>query len=363
MSTVQDSVNKRLEKAEKFLNNSHSMLRNDLIYYSALTDAISAIKSYLEGYIYSLITQHQEGAPQSLLDAVKEGKLPKLLQICRAEHLPIPDKLEQKLLHLNVVRNVRTHQSPDRQVYHTTAQDAIKAADDVRMIVRVALGLEHAPARGVPASPVAASAPAATAAPAMPAVSAEANALANDEPDDGDEDVSPRAPSRGSRLRRLGRALGRIAAVLLLLLVGIAAGVGIMIPVASGNTPSWLSFATRLLPTPASSSVATQTPSPTATAAATGPIILGAVTVSAPVCGSGVASLQLHNTGLTTVQWAVGSPGASTPMFARTASETPRMTLFGSLPSASAVTIYVSGTMPVVLTTDGGSVQLTIPAC
>jgi hypothetical protein len=157
--------------------------------------------------------------------------------------------------------------------------------------------------------------------------------------------------------------LGRVAAVALLLLVGIAAGVGVMIPVASGNAPTWLSFASRLLPTPAAARTAPPAATVTATTAPTGPIILGAVTVSPPVCGGGGASFQLHNTGTAAAQWAVGSPGATAAMFSLAAGDTPQVTLFGSLASASAVTIYASGHTPVVLTTDGGAVQLTLPAC
>jgi hypothetical protein len=51
------------------------------------------------------------------------------------------------------------------------------------------------------------------------------------------------------------------------------------------------------------------------------------------------------------------------PMFALTAGGTPHVTLFGSLASTSEVTVYVSGRTPVVLTTDGGAVQLALPTC
>jgi hypothetical protein len=137
-----------------------------------------------------------------------------------------------------------------------------------------------------------------------------------------------------------------------------------MIPVASGNAPSWLSFATRLLPTPtAAVQTATSVPTATPTAAPSGPIILGPITVSPPVCGAGGASFQMHNVGTAPAQWAIGSPGAMQPMFALTAGATPQVTLFGSLASTSEVTVYVSGRTPVVLTTDGGAVQLTLPTC
>jgi len=111
--------------------------------------------------------------------------------------------------------------------------------------------------------------------------------------------------------------------------------------------------------------VQTATTSPTATpsAAPSGPIILGTITVSPPVCGAGGASFQMHNVGTAPAQWAIGSPGAMTPMFALAAGATPQVTLFGSLASTSEVTVYVSGRTPVVLTTDGGAVQLTLPTC
>src|SRR6185437_7169075 len=366
-NTFQDQANERFDKATAFLNSSRMLLRNDLIYVSALADAVSAIKNMVQGYLYTQIAQKPAGtAPQSWQEAAASNSMPDLLRAAAEAGLRLPNLLGPRISQLNRDRNARTHDNPRRLIDYARAQEAIGLAEEVRCSIRAALGAP-APAANAPApvaavaalvapAPVAAPAPRAPVAP-LPAPAAT---LGGDELDESDEDVSPASLRRVSGWRQFTRALGRIAAVLLLLLVGLAAGVGVMIPVASGHAPSWLSFATRLLPTP--SAAMTQTSAPTATPSS-GPIIVGAVTVSEPVCGVGGASFQLHNTGTEPVRWSVGSPGSSSAAFALAAGETPQVTLFGTLPSASAVTIYASGKQPVVLTTDGGAVQLTLPAC
>jgi hypothetical protein len=340
------------------------LLRNDLIYVSALADAVSAIKNMVQGYLYTQIAQKPAGtAPQSWQEAAASNSMPDLLRAAAEAGLRLPNLLGPRINQLNRDRNSRTHDDPKRLIDYARAQEAITIAEEVRRTVRTALGVSSAPAK-VPAAAAVApiapslSAPTATAPATAPAVAAPT--LASDELEERDDDVSPATPGWG---RRLLRTLGRIAAVFLLLVVGLAAGVGIMIPVASGNAPSWLGFATRLLPTPSAVQTATSGPTATPTAAPSGPIILGTITVSPPVCGAGGASFQLHNVGTAPAQWAVGSPGAMQPMFALTAGATPQVTLFGSLASTSEVTVYVSGRTPVVLTTDGGAVQLTLPTC
>lgn len=366
-NTFLDQANDRFDKATAFLNNSRMLLKNDLIYVSALADAVSAIKNMVQGYLYTQIAQKPAGtAPQSWQEAAASNSMPDLLRAAAEAGLRLPNLLGPRINQLNRDRNSRTHDDPKRLIDYARAQEAIGIAEEVRRTVRTALGVSTAPAKvpaGAAVAPVAPSlsaAPIATAPAPTGAPIAAAPALANDELEERDDDVSPATPGWGQRFLR---ALGRIAAVLLLLLVGLAAGVGVMIPVASGNAPSWLGFATRLLPTPTAVQTATSVPTATPTAAPSGPIILGAITVSPLVCGAGGASFQMHNVGTVPAQWAVGSPGATQPMFALTSGATPQVTLFGSLDSTSEVTIYVSGRAPVVLTTDGGAVQLTSPAC
>jgi hypothetical protein len=366
-NTFQDQANERFDKATAFLNSSRMLLRNDLIYVSALADAVSAIKNMVQGYLYTQIAQKPAGtAPQSWQEAAASNSMPDLLRAAAEAGLRLPNLLGPRINQLNRDRNSRTHDDPKRLIDYARAQEAITIAEEVRRTVRAALGASTAPAKvpavaGVaPVAPSPSAAPIATATTSAAAPVAVAPALASDELEERDDDVSPATPGWG---RRFLRTLGRIAAVLLLLVVGLAAGVGIMIPVASGNAPSWLSFATRLLPTPSAVQTATTIPTATPTAAPSGPIILGTITVSPPVCSAGGASFQMHNVGTSPAQWAIGSPGAMQPMFALTAGATPQVTLFGSLASASEVTVYVSGRTPVVLTTDGGAVQLTLPTC
>src|SRR6185312_13656 len=284
-NTFQDQANERFDKATAFLNSSRMLLRNDLIYVSALADAVSAIKNMVQGYLYTQIAQKPAGtAPQSWQEAAASNSMPDLLRAAAEAGLRLPNLLGPRINQLNRDRNSRTHDDPKRLIDYARAQEAITIAEEVRRTVRTALGVSTAPAK-VPAAaavaPVAPSplAPIATAPAAAPAIAAPA--LASDELEERDDDISPATPGWG---RRLLRTLGRIAAVLLLLVVGLAAGVGIMIPVASGNAPSWLSFATRLLPTHTTVQTAASTATATPTAALSGPIILGTITVSPPVC-------------------------------------------------------------------------------
>src|SRR5690242_14942976 len=80
-NTFQDQANERFDKATAFLNSSRSLLRNDLIYVSALADAVSAIKNMLQGYLYTQIAQKSPGAtPQSWQEAAVSGSMPDLLR-------------------------------------------------------------------------------------------------------------------------------------------------------------------------------------------------------------------------------------------------------------------------------------------
>jgi hypothetical protein len=371
-NTFADQANARFDRATAFLNSSRMLLRNDLIYVSALADAVSAIKNMLQGYVLTQIATRPQGtAPQSWQEAAASNSMPDLLRAAAEAGLRLPNLLGPRINQLNRDRNYRAHDDPKRLIDYARAQEAIGIAEEVRRTIRATLGL--APAKPVPApvaatatAPVASAASAGGATPtappaAVPRAPVPGATLGSDEPDESDEDVSPRL-RRGDGLRRVLRALGRVAAVLLLLLVGIAAGVGIMIPITSGHAPSWLNFATRLLPTQ-SSSAATTTPMVTATQTPSGPVILGTVTVSQPVCRGGQPSFALYNTGAAAVQWAVASPGAKTPAFVLGINGAPQPALFGSLASTSLVTIYITKSQPVVVTTSDGAVQLSLPTC
>lgn len=370
-NTFQDQANERFDKAAAFLSSSRMMLHNDLIYVSALADAVSAIKNLLQGYLYSQIALKPAGTvPQSWQEAALGNSMPDLVRACADAGLRLPNQLGFQINQLNRERNQRTHDDPKRLINYARAQEAIQVAEDVRQRVRAAMGLSAAPAKSAPA-PVAAGAGApASAAVATPVPAsvpagvspALASADGSDDLDKPDDEMPPAERNRGARGRRFLRALGRVAAVLLLLLAGLAAGIGLMIPVANGNAPSWLGFATRLLPSTATGTP-TATPKPIATIGANGPVILGAVTVSAPVCRGGSPSFTLHNTGTTAVQWSVGSPGSTAALFTIGLNDPPQPTLFGNLESINSVTIYVGKSRPVVVTTTDGAVQLSLPAC
>src|SRR6185312_11994410 len=125
-NTLQDQANERFDKATAFLNSSRSLLRNDLIYVSALADAVSAIKNMLQGYLYTQIGQKGPGAaPQSWQEAAVSGSMPNLLR--------------PRISQLNRDRNARTHDNPRRLIDYARAQEAIGLAEEVRRSIRAAL--------------------------------------------------------------------------------------------------------------------------------------------------------------------------------------------------------------------------------
>ncbi|HEX6542979.1 MAG TPA: hypothetical protein VF040_14570 [Ktedonobacterales bacterium] len=360
--TFEADARAKFKIAEDFLDNSRMILDNDTFFVAALADAVSATKNVLQAYLFTQMARKPEGTvPQSWREAADGNSTPDILIACKAAGLSLPGELEERLMKANSARNRRTHDRPKRLIYHTRAREALQVAEQVRRLVFDTVGVapdlaESAPAIAAASTPdTAASVAAEAAAPAIPGV---------DILDDHDEGIPPAASRSSARIRQLRRVLGRVAAVLLVLLVGMAAGVGVTIPIASGNAPSWLDFAVGLVPA-RSTVVSAPTAIPTATAptAPNAPINLGMITASATGCAAGEASFQLHNAGAAPVRWTVGSPGATAPAFSLTAGGTPKMTLFGTLASNSTVTIYAAENTPVVLTTDDGAVQFPLPTC
>jgi hypothetical protein len=159
----------------------------------------------------------------------------------------------------------------------------------------------------------------------------------------------------------------RILVAATLLLVGLAAGIGVTVPVTTGHAPGWLSFATRLLPTPAVSTpsavVASLTPRVT-----TAPQTIGSLTISAPTCAAGSATLTLVNSGDKAILWSFGSPDALGAVFAASPGVTGAASLAGTLGAGASATVYISnpgvtGPYLVVVVTTGGTVQVVAPPC
>jgi hypothetical protein len=193
---------------------------------------------------------------------------------------------------------------------------------------------------------------------------------------DGDDSSAelPAISRRRRRSRRGVRVLLRVLVAAALLLVGLAAGIGISIPVTTGHAPAWLSFATRLLPTPATTAttIATATASP-APAITTQPQVAGSLVVGVPICTGGSASFTLANTGGKPARWSVGSPDAESAVFAGGPGAPGAPTLAGTLTPGATVTLYVanpgaSASSPgavyhVIVVATSGTAQLVAPAC
>jgi hypothetical protein len=185
----------------------------------------------------------------------------------------------------------------------------------------------------------------------------------SDSSDDGDSgDMPARSPRRTRRVRR---NLWRSLAVAALLLVGVAGGVGVAVPLARGHTPGWLGFTKGWFAKPAPTAVS----SPTATEpVVTGATQIGAVAISAPSCANGVVSVTLTNQGTTTATWATGSPDADSATFGTSVTTATQPTLTGALASGKQVTLYVAGPAAgtayhISVVASGGAVQLLVRSC
>src|SRR6476469_8377789 len=151
-NTFQDQADERFDKATAFLNSSRMMLRNDLIYVSALADAVSAIKNMLQGYLLTQIARQSPGAtPQSWQEAAASNSTPDLLRAAADAGLRLPNLLGPRINQLNRDRNSRTHDDPKQLIDYARAQEAIGIAEEVRRTVRAALGVSTAPTK-VPAA-------------------------------------------------------------------------------------------------------------------------------------------------------------------------------------------------------------------
>ena len=185
-----------------------------------------------------------------------------------------------------------------------------------------------------------------------------------DTTDDGDSSELPAISRRGARRRR--GLFWRSLAMAAVLLVGVAAGVGVAIPLAHGNTPDWLGFTRSWF-------AATNAPTATITPTATTPAVSGATTVgtlaiSAPACANGVVSFALTNQGAESAHWAVGSPDASGATFGTNATTATEPSLTGTLSAGQRATVYVAGPAAgapfhVSVVASGGAVQLLVLAC
>ena len=428
-NTFEEQAKDRFRKSHAFMQKANTLLQDDLVYRSALADAVSSIKNMLQGYLLlrvartpdSMVTQHWQ-------EVAASNRMPDLIQACGEAGLDLRG-LAVEIKRLNNERNYRTHDDPQRLVNPDQAAYALDLAQTVQKRIRAAVqggGTANSPTPAMPAAyerqrvPADAAPRQAAAAPSpslpvndetateahtdAPANGRETQPTAPDRPPEQDtssasmtaqpgedstsgdvaaisavesqEDDDPLSPDEAAmslpvvtqRRGRFTRALLRALIAAVLLVAGAMAGAGLALPVATGHVPAWLPFATQLLPARSTPSP-TLTPIPTAVPTPTsGPVTVGALTIQIAPCQAGVTTLTLHNTGATSLRWALGSPDTSTPAFAVGASAPGAPTQFGTLAAAASVSITASApgavtTYHVVEVAPEGTVQLLLAAC
>lgn len=428
-NTFEEQAKDRFHKSQAFMQKATSLLQDDLVYRSALADAVSSIKNMLQGYLLLRVARAPESAvTQRWQEVAASNRMPDLIQACGEAGLDLRG-LAVEIKRLNNERNYRTHDDPQRLVDPDQATYALDLAQTVQKRIRAANQGTSA-ASIIPATPPATNRRIATssdmprqapplhqtpdtsldgtatqasdstntngrgapsispAAPSEQSTSSAANVLTQSGEDNAvsDNEVTPAAGSHDDdeallpddtalslpvvrrRHSRVGHALLQTLIAALLVITGVAAGAGLTLPIATGNTPEWLSFATRLLPadptpSPTATTIPTATPSPTI-----GAVTVGALAVQPAPCQSGITTLTLHNTGATPLHWALGAPDTPTATFTIGKSAPATPTQFGTLAARASVVVMAGApvgvsTYRVVIVAPEGTVQLLLAAC
>jgi len=402
--TNEERARERLLRARSFLEKAHAlMLQDDLVYRSALDDAVSAIKNNLQGYLLQRIVLMPGTAPIPWQEAVAGNRMPDLLRACSEAGLDLRG-LDREIRRLNDERNSRTHEDPLRRVdtaqarqavdlalmLHRRVQDALKAtgarisvpsvnlatklpAPELAKVgigraatlpARAGNGASAALAAGASVAAATVSTPARTGATPPSSAKAEeptaaAKRAAEPDDDEGDDDDSAERAAVASAVRRrwIQRFVVRGGSVTAVLLVGAAAGV--LLTLLAGGA-----LDRRGAGRTSSSATATATALPPNTLFSAGALLVGT-----PACQAGHAAIQLRNTGATPVPFSVGSPDDPGATFTTGPGTAPSQTLFGSVaPGATATLTAVASpggpaTYHVVVTAQGGSVELAAGAC
>jgi hypothetical protein len=403
-NTFQEQAKDRFRRSEAFLRKAQALIQDDLIYRSALADAVSAIKNMLQGYLSLQIASSMPNPRIDWQEIAASNRMPDLLRACGEAGLNLRG-VERDIRRLNTERNQRTHDDPQYLIDPAQAEDAVALALEIHKRIRDALrGSQRAPAAvalpqrqsafGRP--PLTPAASAATARPATAAASpstpvsaakpvpsgvATATSTAANTPppadvglsgeDASEDDEISKLPTRARRRARVRRVLRNVLIAALLLFVGAAAGIGLVLPVVSVYAPNLVAPVVKLLPSTATATAtATATPLPTAapTLAVSGPLALGSLAIGAPICSLGTSSIQLTNNGTSIVRWAVSSVEASGANFALAQADTGLPSQFGTLAAGTSTMLYITnpgGTAPyrVVVTGDAGAIVVVVPAC
>jgi hypothetical protein len=420
-NTFAEQAKERFRKSLAFMHKAQTLLQDDLVFRSALADAVSATKNMLQGYLLLRISAMPASAVTARWQEVAiSNRMPDPLSACAEAGLNLHG-LEREIQRLNNERNFRTHDDPQRLVDGDQALRAYELARTVQRRIKAAVqggaaveavGAEPAPLRAAASgrlpAPVRAavsgtlstvartmrSGTSAAAAEQARAGAAQAAGVAVDttaatpsangksgkvglvsgiEPDGREvepasaDDTYVALPALSGASRGGGRWSAPMRALLavVVLLVGMAAGIGIAVPVATGHAPGWLGFATRLLP------AATAAPSPTPPAIASPtprdiPVILGDLVVTTTGCTAGVATLRLANIGSTPVSYGISTTDGSGRVTEATATVPPLAARFATLAAGMSATWTVqvarSGAV-IVIVAQGGAALLPALVC
>jgi hypothetical protein len=340
-----------LRKTDAFLDEARNLFRDDLLYRSALADAVSAIKHSLQAYLWYRIGAVAAGDQrQRWQEVALDGSMPQLLRACTEAGLRLVD-VERAVRDLNDARNRRLHDLPQTPIAHAQAATAVQHAMVIRDRVREEItGRSVTAAARVPAAAATSATPRAPVRSSGAAVAAVA-AVPAPEAAEGATTPAPITIRRGAPSRRwLVAALTAVALVL-----GAGVGSAFTYPIASGAVPGWLGRGTGRV----------QSPTATSSPAQGGPVLAGDLLLTASRCGVLPATITIRNVGNASLGWMSGSPDAANPGFATALDPTQHATLAGRLDPGASVTLTVTGLQGahVVLISDTGTAELVFGAC
>src|SRR5262249_9353274 len=110
-NTFQEQAKDRFRRSEAFLRKAQALIQDDLIYRSALADAVSAIKNMLQGYLSLQIATSMPNPRIDWQEIAASNRMPDLLRACSEAGLNLRG-VERDIRRLNTERNQRTHDDP-----------------------------------------------------------------------------------------------------------------------------------------------------------------------------------------------------------------------------------------------------------
>jgi len=152
-NTFEQQARERLGRSLAFMDKSQALLQDDLLYRSALADAVSAIKNMLQGYLLLRIAATPASSvTEQWQEVANTNSMPSLIGACIEAGLDLRG-LAGEVKRLNAERNYRTHEDPQRLVDAGQAEHALKVARDVQRRIKDAVQ-GRSVARSLPAAAV-----------------------------------------------------------------------------------------------------------------------------------------------------------------------------------------------------------------